>query len=66
MKKPVEFTPAGKKGRTVDWLKPGETGFVRVEGEYWRAVSDETIPPGTEVIVVEMLENGVLKVRKTT
>ncbi|ADG90726.1 protein of unknown function DUF107 [Thermosphaera aggregans DSM 11486] len=65
-KKPVEFTPAGKKGRTVDWLKPGEIGFVKVEGEYWRAVSDEIIPPETEVIVVEMLENGVLKVKKTT
>ncbi|QOR94059.1 serine protease [Thermosphaera chiliense] len=65
-KKPVEFTPAGKRGRTVDWLRPGETGFVKVEGEYWRAVSDEVIPPETEVIVVEMLETGVLKVKKAT
>jgi len=63
-KKPVEFTPAGKKGRTVDWLRPGEIGFVKVEGEYWRAISDEVIPPETEVIVLEMLENGVLKVKK--
>ncbi len=65
-KKPVEFTPTGKKGRTVDWLRPGEIGFVKVEGEYWRAISDEVIPPETEVIVLEMLENGVLKVKKGT
>lgn len=64
-KTPIQFSPAGKKGRTLDWIKPGEMGFVKIEGEYWRAVSDEIIPPDTEIIVVEMLETGVLKVRKS-
>lgn len=64
-KTPIQFSPAGKKGRTLDWIKPGEMGFVKIEGEYWRAVSDEIIPPDTEIIVVEILENGVLKVRKS-
>ncbi|WP_042667348.1 NfeD family protein [Desulfurococcus amylolyticus] len=65
-KKPVEFLPVSKKGRAIDELKPGSIGFVMVEGEYWRAVSNEYIAPGEEVIVEEMLENGVLRVRKKT
>ncbi len=38
-------------------------GKVFVQGEWWNAVSDETIPEGSKV-VIEAMENFVLKVRK--
>lgn len=62
-KKPYEFLPVGKIGRAVDDLGPGRTGFVVVEGEYWRASSDEEVPKGSEVLVVG-LEGSTLKVKK--
>ncbi|MEM2021429.1 MAG: NfeD family protein [Zestosphaera sp.] len=62
-KKPYEFLPVGKAGRAVDDLGPGRTGFVVVEGEYWRASSDEEIPKGSEVVVVG-IEGSVLKVKR--
>ncbi|MEM0014293.1 MAG: NfeD family protein [Zestosphaera sp.] len=62
-KRPYEFLPVGKVGRALDDLRPGGTGFVVVEGEYWRATSDDEIPKGSEVIVVG-LEGSTLKVKK--
>jgi len=40
------------------------TGTVLVHGELWQAESDEVIKPGEKVIVVEMKEGMVLKVKK--
>ncbi len=62
-KKPYEFLPTGKVGRAVDDLSPGKPGFVIVEGEYWKAVSDEEIPKGSEVVVVSV-EGAILRVKK--
>lgn len=62
-RKPYEFLPTGKVGRAIDDLSPGKPGFVVVEGEYWKAVSDEEIPKGSEVIVVSV-EGAVLRVKK--
>lgn len=62
-KKPYEFLPTGKVGRALDDLGPGKTGFVMVEGEYWKATSDEEIPKGSEVVVVGV-EGVVLRVKK--
>lgn len=63
-RRPIEFLPKGKKGRALDELKPGSVGYVMVEGEYWRAVSEEHVMPGEEVVVEDVLEGGLLKVRK--
>lgn len=65
-RKPVEFLPVGKTGRVIEEVKPGQMGFVIIEGEYWRAVSSEHLLPGEEVVVEEILEGGVLKVRRKT
>jgi len=62
-KKPYEFLPVGKVGRAIDDLSPGKPGFVVVEGEYWKAVSDEEIPKGSEVVVVGV-EGAILRVKR--
>lgn len=62
-KKPYEFLPTGKVGKAVDDLSPGKPGFVIVEGEYWKAVSDEEIPKGSEIVVVSV-EGAILRVKK--
>ncbi len=62
-KKPYEFLPVGKVGRAADDLGPGKTGFIVVEGEYWRASSDEEIPKGSEVVVVG-IEGPMLRVKR--
>ncbi|MCD6428526.1 MAG: nodulation protein NfeD [Desulfurococcales archaeon] len=51
-RKSTIFELYGRVGRALDELKAGQVGFVLVEGEYWRAVSDEDIPKGAEVVVV--------------
>jgi len=62
-KKPYEFLPTGKVGKAIDDLSPGKPGFVIVEGEYWKAVSDEEIPKGSEVVVVSV-EGAILRVKR--
>ncbi|MEO3992786.1 MAG: NfeD family protein [Desulfurococcaceae archaeon TW002] len=62
-KKPYEFLPTGKVGKAIDDLSPGKPGFVIVEGEYWKAVSDEEIAKGSEVVVVSV-EGAILRVKK--
>ncbi|MEM4487252.1 MAG: NfeD family protein [Desulfurococcaceae archaeon] len=61
-KKPIRFTPEGREGIAVDDLKPGLIGYVRIEGEYWRATSKGEIKAGDRVVVIEMREDGVLVV----
>lgn len=46
------FEILGKEGLAKDEISPGKEGFVMVEGELWKAVSDETIKPGDPVEVV--------------
>jgi membrane protein implicated in regulation of membrane protease activity len=56
----------GAVGVARDELVPGETGYVRVGAELWRAVSDdgEPVPPGTHVRVVAV-RNLTLRVVRT-
>jgi Membrane-bound serine protease (ClpP class) len=65
-KKPVSFTPEGKEGIVVEDIKPGKVGFVKIEGEYWRATSNNEIKAGERIIVLKMGEDGVLIVDRKT
>ncbi|PUA33445.1 MAG: serine protease [Zestosphaera tikiterensis] len=62
-KKPEPYGPIGKVGKALEDLKPGVEGFILLEGEYWRAISEEFIPKDGEVIVVDMI-GSTLKVKK--
>lgn len=62
-REPILWTIVGKKGKALDDIGPGKEGFVMVEGEYWRAVSDEEIRKG-EAIVVVAKEGPVLRVKR--
>ncbi|AAY81614.1 NfeD family protein [Sulfolobus acidocaldarius] len=57
------YTYEGKIGRAVDDISPGKEGYVLIEGEYWRAISNEPISKGDEVIVIGM-QNLKLIVKK--
>ncbi|MEM4489595.1 MAG: NfeD family protein [Desulfurococcaceae archaeon] len=63
-KKPVSYTPEGKEGFAVEDIKPGVIGFVKIEGEYWRAVSNSYIKAGERIVVLKLREDGVLVVDK--
>ncbi|MEM3768993.1 MAG: NfeD family protein, partial [Nitrososphaerales archaeon] len=39
-------------GRTVDSIKPGEYGYIIINGEYWLATSKTPINAGKEVKVI--------------
>ncbi|MCX8184348.1 MAG: NfeD family protein [Sulfolobales archaeon] len=54
-----------KIGRAVDRIPAHGEGFVIVEGEYWKAYSEEEIEPNSLVIVVDK-KNGLLIVKKYT
>ena len=41
-------------GRAIDDIKPGSEGFVIINGEYWRAISNEFIEKGSTVVVIGM------------
>jgi membrane-bound serine protease (ClpP class) len=51
MRKPVMGEIVGDKAETIDELTPGATGYVRYQGEYWIARSDERIEPKTKVVI---------------
>ncbi|MFQ6013444.1 MAG: nodulation protein NfeD [Thermoplasmata archaeon] len=42
----------GERARALDGLKPGEKGYVRYEGELWRAVSGEKIEAEARVYIL--------------
>ncbi|MEM4763095.1 MAG: NfeD family protein, partial [Desulfurococcaceae archaeon] len=63
-KKPVSYTPEGKEGFAIEDIKPGVIGFVKIEGEYWRAVSNSYIKAGERIVVLKLREDGVLVVDK--
>jgi len=50
-KKPAIGDLIGDSAETIDHLKPGSPGYVRYQGEYWMARSDEDIAPKTKVVV---------------
>jgi membrane-bound serine protease (ClpP class) len=51
-KKPVLKNVPKEFGKAVDLIKPGQLGYVMIEGELWLSLSDEKIEPGTKVRVI--------------
>lgn len=62
-REPIIWTIVGKRGRAIDDIGPNKEGFVIVDGEYWRALSDEEIKKGESIIVVAK-EGPILRVKK--
>jgi len=61
--RPKPFTPVGVVGIAIDEITPDKPGFIKVSGEYWKAVSDEVIKPGDRVRVLS-LEGTHLRVKR--
>ena len=63
-RKPTTGKPGilGERGKVVSWT--GGSGKVFVHGEYWDAVSDETINPG-DMVTVTASEEMQLRVSKS-
>ena len=53
----------GLRGMATEAMAPGEEGQVLVQGEYWRALSEETVAEGTPIEVVGFSRGLELKVR---
>ncbi len=51
LRKPVIGGLIGDTAETIDELIPGATGYVRYQGEYWTAKSEERIGPKTKVVI---------------
>lgn len=52
-KKPFEWKLEGQRGKAIDRITPETEGFVKIQGEYWRARSKSSnIEPGDDVFVV--------------
>ncbi len=62
-RKPYIWDIIGKTGKAIDNIGPQTPGFVLVEGEYWKAISDEPISKDEPIIVVDK-EGPILKVKK--
>jgi membrane-bound serine protease (ClpP class) len=63
-RKPVIGGIVGDTAETIDELTPGATGYVRYQGEYWSAKSEEKIEPETKVVITGK-DGPVLIVRKS-
>jgi len=63
--KPYLWRIEGLVGEALDDIGPGRQGYVIVEGEYWKAVSDEEIRKGDKIVVVKK-EDHILRVKKAT
>jgi len=50
-KKPVIGDFIGYTAMTIDEITPEVKGFVRYQGEMWRAKSQESIEPGRKVVI---------------
>jgi len=53
----------GARGVAKTAIGPGRPGVVYAKGEEWTAVSDEEVPPGAEVVIVDV-EGLTVKVKK--
>ncbi len=63
-KKPVIGVFIGETAETIDPLGPQKTGFVRYNGEYWKASSEEEIEPYVEVEITGKVRETLLVKRK--
>ncbi|MCZ8517306.1 NfeD family protein [Paenibacillus filicis] len=50
----VTETILGKQAYVVKDILPGEVGQVKVDGELWSAIADETITQGEKVQIIEV------------
>ncbi|MDT7901793.1 MAG: NfeD family protein [Acidianus sp.] len=48
------YSYTGKIGKALEDIPKGKEGYILIEGEYWRAIAEEPINSGDEVIVVGM------------
>jgi membrane-bound serine protease (ClpP class) len=64
-KKPVIGEFIGEIAQTIDPLGPEKTGFVRYNGEYWKARSKEEIGPNLDVEITGKEREILLVKRKT-
>ena len=53
----------GKEGVVTEAIDPDNAGMIKITGESWRAISNDTISTGDKVIV-EKVKGVKLKVRK--
>ena len=42
----------GRTGRVVEAIEAGDNGYVQIDGDMWKAVSNTDIPVGTSVRVI--------------
>ena len=42
----------GRTGKVTEAIKAGDSGYVQIDGDMWKAVSNEDIPVGTTVRVI--------------
>ncbi len=63
-KKPAIGEIVGDVAETIDTVTPEAPGFVRYQGEYWKARSEERIEPRTKVVVTGK-DGPVLIVRES-
>ncbi|ARM74974.1 NfeD family protein [Acidianus manzaensis] len=59
------YSYVGKSGKAVDDIKAGHTGYVIVEGEYWKAIAKEDIASGDEVTVIGMQDLNLIVKKKS-
>ena len=59
-KKPITYMPAGK-GKAVDEISAGNSGYVLVDGEYWRAKALKDVKKNENIKIVGR-EDGVFLV----
>ena len=53
----------GRKGRVTEAIKQGASGYVQIDGDIWKAVSDSDIEEGANVTVIGR-ESTIITVEK--
>ena len=53
----------GRKGRVTEAIKQGASGYVQIDGDQWKAVSDSDIEEGANVTVIGR-ESTIITVEK--
>ena len=53
----------GRKGRVTEAIKQGGSGYVQIDGDLWKAVSDSDIEEGASVTVIGR-ESTIITVEK--
>ncbi len=53
----------GRKGVVIEAIAPGKPGYVKVDGDEWKAISDEPVAVGTEVCIISR-ESIIMRVVK--